>query len=852
MISPGFTDGNPIREFLIFVGILLVAFCVSMFFPAVFRGTALLAEKIANTVRRRNALPEHDLYADLRTLDLSRIIVGGLAAWRFGYIFLVATEGGDPFTLAIAGSATILSLLVAIGFATPIVSIVLMSSSNMLIDNFLGSSTLGTMVLAIVLALFVLGPAGRNFSMDSYLLGKGGWVARLIAAQNRFFGEPSADRLVIAKLGALLAYYCLCLYSVSWHLHDDAWRSGLIIAWVFLSPGSNPHFSTLAWSLYESWPWLFVNFSKLSILGMFIWYMAILPGLFVHTISRAFVILWGLAFFLVSAFVLPLSFLGFFELAFWFALFATGPAFGSRPQYPLSVMFDDRCNLCDRTVKTIATLDIYSRITFRPIRRNIEFAQSHGVTLERGLTDLVGVDQRNGDRYDGYALYETISRRIVLLWPVWPILLLGRITRVGPLVYRFIADRRTKIFGVCEFSNIPDEYINRPKNAEVFCNLQAFTPVICGVLITLVTMASLFVMRLPAFSTSADAGPPGRWSKDLVGSAPLGFGIGQINVFNAVDLALFKLEFSAFRRPVGSNGNTTSAITKTGSDPASPLFNLTDRQRYFIIRHARRMSRMNIGCDREFWDAVAPMYVEALVPEERVKTNESLVITAGIFTWPTRTELLNYTSSPRKFWRLCTAEISVDTGQVLQLQFDQAGVDEAARRNDWPPILEAPAIPAAIQYPCRADAGWLNTVVDLNASLVNSSSILRDARGLFEDRYGEFQLDCLFRAISFMKSDQALRTDVPQPDSRNLCEAGLALAPELVKAVEGVSELHGRFNVIAKNALDAHRAGKNGECTQAVAAMRRTYFEYILKPSGTLPLLSSHGLQGSIQETMVR
>lgn len=838
MINPGFTDGNPAREFSFFIGILLLALGLSAAFPVVLLRIELLSKKIADVIRRQRAFPEHELYVDLRTLDLVRAIVGSLATWRFGNIFFVAVSGGDAFTLAVAGSATLLAFFIALGLATPVASIILMSTSNILIDNVLGSSTLGTMVLAMVLALFVLGPAGRSLSVDAYLLRKGGFAGRLVGAQNYFFGKVSADRLLIGKLGALLAYYCLCLYSVSWHLHDDAWLSGLIIAWISLSPGSNPHLSDLAWHFYEASPWFFVNFSKLSIFGMFIWYVALIPGLFLHVISRTFVILWGFIFFLISAFILPLSFLGFFELAFWFVLFATGPAFGSRPIGTLSVFFDDRCNLCDRTVKTVAFLDLYSRITFRPIRRNVEFANDYGVTLQQGLTDLVGIDSVAGKRYDGYALYETMAKRIALLWICWPILYLGRITHIGRPIYRFIADRRTKIFGVCEFSNVPDEYINKPKAVVEISNARVFMPIFGAMMITLVVMVSLFILRLPIFSTNADNEIPGRWSKDIFGAAPLGFGIGQINVFNAADLALFKLEFFAYRRPLGADGAATGPIAKKSLDPVRPSFHLTDRQYYFIIRHARRMSRMNIGCDKEFWDTVSPMYVEALVAQERAKTNESLIITAGIFSWPTQADLLSYRSSPRKVWELCTAEININTGKVLQLQFDQDGVDEAARRNEWPSVLQASAITAAMQYPCRADAGWLNTVIDLNSSLAQSSSIVREAQGLFEDRYGEFQLNCLFRATNVMKSDPALRIDAHPSDAPSLCQTGLALAPQLALAAKGHSNLQDRLESLAREAQVAQNAGKNGECTQGIAAMRRAYFEYVFKREGLQPLRS--------------
>ena len=55
------------------------------------------------------------------------------------------------------------------------------------------------------------------------------------------------------------------------------------------------------------------------------------------------------------------------------------------------IFFDDRCNLCDRTVKALAACDLFHRLEFKPLSQNVELARRHGVSEHEALTDLVGV-----------------------------------------------------------------------------------------------------------------------------------------------------------------------------------------------------------------------------------------------------------------------------------------------------------------------------------------------------------------------------------------------------------------------------------------------------------------------------
>ena len=731
-MTPGFTDGDPFKEFLIFVLVLVVAVIVAAT-PQVSRWIAGATSRLAGVIRARRAFPEHDLLTSLKIVDASRIIVGLLACWRYGEIFTLALAVGDTQSAWIAGFATACAFLVMIGLATPIAALVLMATSNLLIDNMLGASTLGTMVMAMVLAMFVMVPAGRTLSVDALLLSRTAVLGRWINGMNRMAGAVSADRVLVAKLAAVLAYYCLCLYSVSWHVHDEAWLSGLAIAWIFLSPGANPGYAGFAWAVYDWAPWFFVNISRLSMYGMIVWYVVLLPGLFLGRVVRTFVILWCLAFFLMSAFVLPLSFLGFYELAFWFALFASGSIIGAQPARTLRYLW---------------------------------------------------------------------GKRFSMGMPKWQA---SAATAPVPPAGQPSISRATPLFG--------------------------------GMLIALVILAGAFLIRLPLLTTASDSQQPGLLSKELVGAAPLGFGIGPINVFNSVDLSLFKIEFQGARRDASLDSED---LALAPGEPLGNLFHLTDRQRYFIIRHARRVSRMNIGCDMQFWNDVAPMYVEALLPAQRADPDSSLIMHARLAPWPTADQLNSYTPSDRVFYPLCSAEIDVRNGIVKRLEYYQEGVDEAARRNDWPPLLEADSLPAALGYACLANAAWLNVVADADQSVIDDPKLLANVRSLFEDRYGEFELSCLFRTVAIMEEHSSFKLDATPIPTPALCDAGIALLGNLTKTA-GLSA--GLVDQLATSAAEASSARDRGDlaaCVQASAMARSDYFSYILKPSALGDLIESY------------
>lgn len=828
-MTPAFSDIGPLAEYLIFVAILTMSLIVVGRSTRVAEWVTRTCQTVAGWARKRNAFPDTEVARELRRVDIARIALGVLATLRYSDILTSAIRNGSQDAIILSSIGAILSLLILTGFLTPIALLLLMSTANVLIDNALGASTLGTMILSIsLLSLFIV-PAGRTFSIDSYIFKRGGMGSGLINAMYRLFGSVSSDRIIIGKLAGALAYYCLCLYSVSWHIHDPAWVSGYVLSWIMLSPAANPHYSNLAWDIYQYSPFLFINFFRLSILGMVLWYILFLPGLFAGKLVRTVIILWGLAFFLISTFVLPLSYLGWYELIFWFFLYAYIPASSASVKRNLSILFDDRCNLCDRTVKVLSWIDVFGLLTFMPIRRNIETASRYSVTLEEGLTDLVGIEEATGKRYDGYALYETLATRLVILWPVWPFLWLGRKLHIGPAVYRFIADRRTKLFGVCEFSTIPDRFTRFSAESDINPreSTAAFSVATKGVLLTLIIMVVLFGFRMPTFSPRVDEQIPGSWVKAVVGSAPLAFGIGKIDVFNESDLSLFTLKFeSAIVPKIGTE--LSNKAFNNGAPITGRIFAMGDQQRYTIIKFSRVMSRMNLGCDMNFWDNVSKLYVNALTSSVRSIPDSDLLLIVNRIGWPTANDFQAYRYVSPETNVLCTGRIDIQTGKLEELTFNQAGVDAALRSNGYTPYLKAATALVALNYKCRIDAAWLNVLILNDAALSARPGLVEETKDLYIQRYGEFQIGCMSRVMEIMQANRDLDEYALTRSDPELCEIGVQMSKAHADAALLDEEFHAEIEQMVVAAINAQEAGDTRLCIKSSVRARRLFFEHIM------------------------
>jgi predicted DCC family thiol-disulfide oxidoreductase YuxK len=110
----------------------------------------------------------------------------------------------------------------------------------------------------------------------------------------------------------------------------------------------------------------------------------------------------------------------------------------------ITVLFDGNCPLCQRTIRTVRAMDIFSRLNVVDFRTaNLAaLAGSHGVTLDAHRLEREMVVIRNGQSYGGARGARVIAGALPALWLVWPLLAIPGLSHVAAAVYRTVARNR--------------------------------------------------------------------------------------------------------------------------------------------------------------------------------------------------------------------------------------------------------------------------------------------------------------------------------------------------------------------------------------------------------------------------
>ena len=568
----------------------------------------LVAEQInafAGFLNRRGAF-RSDPEAEMPKFALIRIAFGALMLER-GIWILLYLEPSDWRTAAIWAVAVanmLAALCVCVGLATQLSLAYLVLFQWQAGDLSLGTSTLGNDIAAMLSLLLLFANAGTSFSLDSILRKRPGRIGRLASSLYYEFGVPPTNTLQIVKFITLGAYWCVCLYSLSMHLGEPSWTNGtvgpLLLSSTFLSryAGEFTHFFQLG-------PWE-VLIGRAAIWAMLPWYVFLLPFVVIGGFFRTYVIVWGILFFTLSVFVLQLGWLGQFEFLlfaglFWQRRFITTDR--------LRVAYDDRCNLCDRTVQFIKAVDLFRRVELRPLSSNVDWLIFHGIDPRDALTDLYGLeDSANAKPRHGYDFYLLLSGHVLLLLPFYPVLYIGRFIG-GPAIYRFVADRRTRIFGVCE--------IPLPKAQHRLLPLDKIAPFLTGegdpvgyFSVHMAVLCLFYLLALPAPylgwpGISYTGGIPNVIS--AFARAANVYGVTPINVFNVWDLRSTENWFTI--SAVGSNG-TKTLLPIFAEDGSRLAMHKSDRVYFGHTLIFRRSMIGRTGCAFDTYKALLRYLVE--------------------------------------------------------------------------------------------------------------------------------------------------------------------------------------------------------------------------------------------------
>jgi len=512
---------------------------------------------------------EHNKFALLRVLFGLILFARGLDVYRL----LLDSERFSVVGLW-AGAEMLAGVLLALGLLTQWALVFLVLAMWQYGDFVVAKSTLANDIGAILAVLLLLVNAGKYLSLDSVILKRLPTLHWLLLY---YRGVPGRDAIFYAKFAALSSYWAVCVYSVGIHLNEPAWMDGsagpLLLSNNFMAVW-HEQFSAM-FSSSE----LAVGLARGSLWMMMLWYPAILPFVLLGGWLRLYVIVWGWLFFALSMFFLQLGYLAEIEVVLWLALFWSVSGLDRRQ--PLELLYDDRCNLCDRTVQAVTLLDVFGRVNLRPLSKNKPLLDEIGLGMEQALTDLYGVDGQSRRLFRGYDLYVQLSRTLVLLWPLLPLLLLGRLLWIGPRIYRFIAERRTRLFGVCE---LPRRKFLRSVSIE-----ESRSSLPQTVTLHVFILIPLYLAAVPA--------PYIGWS----GLPNLGarlahiYGIAPIDVFNKTDLRMaenwFVLNSVDFHERVPLFAEDGSRLSMHASDRL--YFGHTLRFRRAVIGKS--------GCHFESW-----------------------------------------------------------------------------------------------------------------------------------------------------------------------------------------------------------------------------------------------------------
>jgi predicted DCC family thiol-disulfide oxidoreductase YuxK len=110
---------------------------------------------------------------------------------------------------------------------------------------------------------------------------------------------------------------------------------------------------------------------------------------------------------------------------------------------PLEVLYDGACGFCDRSVRVLRTMDVWNRLTPRPIQDATALLAAHGVKEDVALDAIHVVE---GDRlFNGFYAVRRFAWTTPYLLPIAPLLYIPGIPAVGERIYASIAKRRYAI-----------------------------------------------------------------------------------------------------------------------------------------------------------------------------------------------------------------------------------------------------------------------------------------------------------------------------------------------------------------------------------------------------------------------
>jgi predicted DCC family thiol-disulfide oxidoreductase YuxK len=407
----------------------------------------------------------NDIDEEANKLAIVRVLLGFFMMFRVFQLLNASQfyfDTPDAFNLGIWFLG--LTFLFTIGFLTPLVTLIILFYWHRL-DTAMNAFTLGSSILMLLITVYLFtNIGGLRYSVDGYLMKKKGSLTSFVKKLYGVLGTPSKDKIHTIYFMGLFTYSLISLGAIIWHFQDPSWVGGTSVIELMGNSFLSKYYDVLR-NIHMAFPVLFFYYSVFSIIGQSVFQLLAIPLIFTKY-GITYVKLWGLGFFLASLFIIQLGYLPHIELLLWFLIF-----YRKKPETSVSVIYDDYCNLCKKSVTFFKKINWNKAYEFIPLSTNMNLLEDKGLEREELQSEMHGFV--HDKLYIGYDLYIRLCWSNPFLVWLWPIMILGKYTKVGPLVYGQIAKNRHKYFGTCEVAfnvnkEIKKNFWPKPQNDKLF------------------------------------------------------------------------------------------------------------------------------------------------------------------------------------------------------------------------------------------------------------------------------------------------------------------------------------------------------------------------------------------------
>jgi predicted DCC family thiol-disulfide oxidoreductase YuxK len=126
----------------------------------------------------------------------------------------------------------------------------------------------------------------------------------------------------------------------------------------------------------------------------------------------------------------------------------------ARDTRPAIVLYDGDCPLCRKTTAILKRLDWFRRLRFQNCRDAAAIPPNTAhLDPERMIQEMHVLTPGRTSAYSGFRAVRWIAGRVPVLWPLYPLLFIPGMARLGQRLYLWIARNRFHLLpcrgGVC-------------------------------------------------------------------------------------------------------------------------------------------------------------------------------------------------------------------------------------------------------------------------------------------------------------------------------------------------------------------------------------------------------------------